>query len=136
MCRLPEILPHSYTLSYSICLLRPVGLTSLPTVCLWPCTNIVHSELLMCQLNVSDSHILILRALATYNCCTLLLHTHLGVYVHARMCIFGPRPVQTTINIVQPVSPNVQLALSIPPMLATLSRHLEPVKQHKIACTI
>ena len=46
--------------------------------------------------------------------------------------MFGPRPVQTTINIVQPVSPNVQLALSIPPMLA----NLEPVKQHKIACTI
>ena len=54
------------------------------------------SEFLTCQLNVSDSHILILRAVATYSYCTLLLHTHLGVYVHARMCMVGPRPVQTT----------------------------------------
>ena len=47
------------------------------TACLWSCTNIVYSEFLTSQLNVSDSHILILRALATYSYCTLLLHTHL-----------------------------------------------------------
>ena len=51
--------------------------------------------------------------------------------MHARMCVAGPRPVQSTSTLSSQCHPS-----AVGTIHTTNVGQLEPVKQHKIACTI
>ena len=66
---------------------------------------------------------------ATAHCCCT--HTCEYTYVHARMCVAGPMPVQSTSTLSSQCHQS-----AVGTIHTTNVGQLEPVKQHKIACTI
>ena len=66
---------------------------------------------------------------ATVHCCCT--HTCEYNYVHARKWMAEPRPVQTTSTLFSQCHPS-----AVGTMHTTNVGQLEPVKRHKIACTV